>query len=48
MAWQSPSAMSAGGGAVGGDSSAPTGTEYTLQGKGYRWLVETYRGSPVE
>ncbi|KAF2639011.1 striatin Pro11 [Massarina eburnea CBS 473.64] len=31
MAWQSPSAMNAGGGG-GGEGSAPTGTEYTLQG----------------
>ncbi|KAJ4987432.1 striatin pro11 [Stagonosporopsis vannaccii] len=31
MAWQSPSAMNAGG-ANGGDSNAPAGTEYTLQG----------------
>ena len=30
MAWQSPSAVNAG----GGDGNAPTGTEYTLQGKG--------------
>ncbi|KAF1957502.1 WD40 repeat-like protein [Byssothecium circinans] len=32
MAWQSPSAMNAGGAGGGGDGSAPTGTEYTLQG----------------
>lgn len=31
MAWQSPSAMNAGG-ANGGDGNAPAGTEYTLQG----------------
>jgi striatin 1/3/4 len=35
MAWQSPSAMNAGGPAGGGDGNAQTGTEYTLQGKGY-------------
>ena len=33
MAWQSPSAMNAGGANGGGDGSAPAGTEYTLQGK---------------
>lgn len=33
MAWQSPSAMNAGGVGGMGDGSAPTGTEYTLQGK---------------
>jgi len=33
MAWQSPSAMNAGGAGGGGDGSAATGTEYTLQGK---------------
>ncbi|KAF1971736.1 WD40 repeat-like protein [Bimuria novae-zelandiae CBS 107.79] len=32
MAWQSPSAMNAGGAAGTGDGNAPTGTEYTLQG----------------
>ncbi|KAL5121735.1 1,2-dihydroxy-3-keto-5-methylthiopentene dioxygenase [Pleosporales sp. CAS-2024a] len=32
MAWQSPSAMNAGGGGGGGDGNAPAGTEYTLQG----------------
>lgn len=32
MAWQSPSAMNAGG-ANGGDGNAPAGTEYTLQGR---------------
>ncbi|KAF3038097.1 hypothetical protein E8E12_003471 [Didymella heteroderae] len=32
MAWQSPSAMNAGGANGGGDSNAPAGTEYTLQG----------------
>lgn len=36
MAWQSPSAVNAGGAAGGGDGNAPTGTEYTLQGKGFR------------
>ncbi|EAT83412.2 hypothetical protein SNOG_09220 [Parastagonospora nodorum SN15] len=37
MAWQSPSAMNAGGANGGGDGNAPAGTEYTLQavaGKG--------------
>lgn len=35
MAWQSPSAMSGGGGFVGpgGDANGPQGTEYTLQGR---------------
>ncbi|KAH3904155.1 hypothetical protein HBI56_116220 [Parastagonospora nodorum] len=32
MAWQSPSAMNAGGANGGGDGNAPAGTEYTLQG----------------
>ncbi|KAL6708141.1 1,2-dihydroxy-3-keto-5-methylthiopentene dioxygenase [Coniothyrium glycines] len=32
MAWQSPSAMNAGGPNGGGDGNAPAGTEYTLQG----------------
>ncbi|KAF1850959.1 striatin Pro11 [Cucurbitaria berberidis CBS 394.84] len=32
MAWQSPSAMNAGGTNGGGDGGAPAGTEYTLQG----------------
>lgn len=32
MAWQSPSAMNAGGQHGGGDGSVPAGTEYTLQG----------------
>ncbi|KAJ4367056.1 1,2-dihydroxy-3-keto-5-methylthiopentene dioxygenase [Neocucurbitaria cava] len=32
MAWQSPSAMNAGGANGGGDGGAPAGTEYTLQG----------------
>ncbi|KAF2012560.1 WD40 repeat-like protein [Aaosphaeria arxii CBS 175.79] len=32
MAWQSPSAMNAGGAPGGGDGSGATGTEYTLQG----------------
>ncbi|KAF2028502.1 WD40 repeat-like protein [Setomelanomma holmii] len=31
MAWQSPSAMNAGGAGGGGDGNAPAGTEYTLQ-----------------
>jgi striatin 1/3/4 len=33
MAWQSPSAMNAGGAGGGGDGNAPAGTEYTLQGE---------------
>jgi hypothetical protein len=33
MAWQSPSAMNAGGANGGGDGNAPAGTEYTLQGR---------------
>jgi hypothetical protein len=33
MAWQSPSAMNAGGVNGGGDGNAPAGTEYTLQGR---------------
>lgn len=33
MAWQSPSAMSAGSANGGGDGSGQAGTEYTLQGK---------------
>jgi striatin 1/3/4 len=33
MAWQSPSAMNAGGANGGGDGNAPAGTEYTLQGE---------------
>ncbi|KAL1645348.1 1,2-dihydroxy-3-keto-5-methylthiopentene dioxygenase [Didymella pomorum] len=32
MAWQSPSAMNAGGANGGADGNAPAGTEYTLQG----------------
>ncbi|KAF2263934.1 striatin Pro11 [Lojkania enalia] len=32
MAWQSPSAMNAGGAPGGGDGTGPAGTEYTLQG----------------
>jgi striatin 1/3/4 len=32
MAWQSPSAMNAGGAGGGGDGNAQAGTEYTLQG----------------
>lgn len=39
MAWQSPSAMNAGGAVGGGDGNAATGTEYTLQGKGYIALL---------
>jgi len=37
MAWQSPSAMNAGGANGGGDGNAPAGTEYTLQGKLHPW-----------
>jgi hypothetical protein len=33
MAWQSPSAMNAGGANGGADGNAPAGTEYTLQGR---------------
>ena len=35
MAWQSPSALNAGGANGGGDGNAPAATEYTLQGMGH-------------
>jgi hypothetical protein len=39
MAWQSPSAMNAGGAGGGGDGNAPAGTEYTLQGELHPWIA---------
>lgn len=39
MAWQSPSAMNAGGANGGGDGNAPAGTEYTLQGTLDPWVL---------